>query len=119
MARVDTILVNFALEIHMNDMCIYCLNPPFSLKCRISEKTEYTFVVGSVIDAVEDYRAQQTERDSNVSPSEGETEAAETKFLTPKKRQSAKSGVFSSGATTDAIYPLNTSIFFSIVFFFF
>ncbi|KAG7028427.1 DNA-(apurinic or apyrimidinic site) lyase, chloroplastic, partial [Cucurbita argyrosperma subsp. argyrosperma] len=48
--------------------------------------------VGSVIDEVEDYRAQQTERDSNVSPSEGETEAAETKFLTPKKRQSAKSG---------------------------
>ncbi|XP_022973325.1 DNA-(apurinic or apyrimidinic site) lyase, chloroplastic isoform X1 [Cucurbita maxima] len=66
--------------------------------------------VGSVIDAVEDYRSQQTERDSNVSPSEGETEAAETKFLTPKKRQSAKSGCNPSRTKKKVLSEVDSSI---------
>lgn len=66
---------------------------------------------------MEDHRAQQTERNSNVSPSEGETVKGETKILTPKKRQSAESDEVLSGATSNAIYPLNSS-FLSLALFF-
>lgn len=60
-----------------------------ALQCFVENKT-----------VVEDHRAQQTERNSNVSPSEGETVKGETKILTPKKRQSAESDEVLSGATS-------------------
>ncbi|KAE8651202.1 DNA-(apurinic or apyrimidinic site) lyase, chloroplastic isoform X2 [Cucumis sativus] len=47
---------------------------------------------------VENHRTQQTERNSNVSASDGDTVKAETKILTPKERQSAESNKVSSGA---------------------
>ncbi|XP_038906366.1 DNA-(apurinic or apyrimidinic site) endonuclease, chloroplastic isoform X2 [Benincasa hispida] len=59
-----------------------------ALQCFVENKT------------VEDHRAQQTERSSNVSPLEGEIVKAETKILTPKKRQSAESNEVSSGPTS-------------------
>ncbi|XP_022153969.1 DNA-(apurinic or apyrimidinic site) lyase, chloroplastic isoform X7 [Momordica charantia] len=53
--------------------------------------------IGGVIDAVEDFGVQQTKRNSNVSPSEGETVKVETKTLTSK--ESVKSDEVSSCAT--------------------
>ncbi|KAL0555003.1 hypothetical protein IC582_008934 [Cucumis melo] len=47
---------------------------------------------------VENQSTQQTERNSSVSASYGDTVKAETKILTPKKRQSAESDRVSSGA---------------------
>lgn len=114
-------IVSIEIEIHMKVMCICSHSsqvpdqviddPPFLFKCMINEKAEHISNVGDVIDAVEDYKAEQTERNSNVSPSEGETVKDKMKILIPKKRQSTKSDEVSSGATSNAIYPLNTSIF--------
>lgn len=74
----------------------------------MSEETEHISDVGGFIDAVENHRTQQTERNSNVSASDGDTVKAETKILTPKERQSAESNKVSSGAIGNAIYPLNS-----------
>lgn len=79
------------------------------MKCRINEKAQNLSDLGGVIDAVEDFGVQQTKRNSNVSPSEGETVKVETKTLTSK--ESVKSDEVSSCATSNDIYPLNTSIF--------
>lgn len=87
------------------------------MNCRISEETEHISDVGGFIDAVENQSTQQTERNSSVSASYGDTVKAETKILTPKKRQSAESDRVSSGAIGNAIYPLNSS-FLSLALFF-